>query len=444
MNIFKKAFERGSGPLFNIFAIVASFVTYTSMYGFRKPFSVALFAGQVDFLGASIDYKVLFILAQVFGYTASKFFGIKFVSETTADARCKKILWCIAIAELSLLGFAFAPWNVKFIFLILNGFPLGMIWGLVVGQLEGRRSTELLAAGLSISFILASGIVKSIGRKFLLLGVDEPMMPFVTGLICVPTLLLGVYMLGKIPKPNKEDEAARTKRVPMGYRERKLFFMKYAPGLTILTIFYMLLTALRDLRDNYSREIFEELGLASSSTIFTATELPIAIVVLVIMGMIMFIKDNYRALRVVYLVILCASALIGLSSILLTLNLISGTLWMILLGMGLFLAYVPFNSVLFDRIIAHTKELGTAGFLIYVADSFGYLSSAGVLVYKNLFSVQNSWITFIVELSFAVSVLGIFACLFSFWYFGKEETNYYSPRAMIDRRVLNRSWPKTS
>ena len=47
----------------------------------------------------------------------------------------------------------------------------------------------------------------------------------------------------------------------------------------------------------------------------------------------------------------------------------NGSECMILIGLGAYLAYVPYGSVLFDRIIAHTKFIRTAVFAIYVADA---------------------------------------------------------------------------
>ncbi|MFO0000951.1 MAG: DUF5690 family protein, partial [bacterium] len=47
------------------------------MYAYRKPFSVAVYAGQVDVLGVLLDAKVVLLTAQVLGYALSKFMGIK-------------------------------------------------------------------------------------------------------------------------------------------------------------------------------------------------------------------------------------------------------------------------------------------------------------------------------------------------------------------------------
>ena len=70
--------QRTPESTFSVYAMVASFSTYACMYAFRKPFTVATFEGLS---WAGIDYKIVLITAQVLGYTASKFIGIKVVSE---------------------------------------------------------------------------------------------------------------------------------------------------------------------------------------------------------------------------------------------------------------------------------------------------------------------------------------------------------------------------
>src|SRR5690606_29991559 len=123
----------GARPsVFNVYCIIAAFSTYFCMYAFRKPFSVATFDDdiQIPLLG-DLNYKIVLIIAQVFGYTLSKFLGIKFVSETKPDGRALRIIGLIAVAEFALLLFAIvpAPWNIFCLF--LNGLPLGMVWGMV-------------------------------------------------------------------------------------------------------------------------------------------------------------------------------------------------------------------------------------------------------------------------------------------------------------------------
>ena len=58
-------------PLFTIYAALAAFLTYFSMYGFRKPFSAATFGMYNAVLG--IDYKIWLIFSQLLGYAMSKY-----------------------------------------------------------------------------------------------------------------------------------------------------------------------------------------------------------------------------------------------------------------------------------------------------------------------------------------------------------------------------------
>ncbi|PTT81001.1 hypothetical protein DBR41_18320, partial [Pseudomonas sp. HMWF010] len=124
--------ERANPLAFTLFAGLAGFCAYFSMYAFRKPFAAATF-GEVDGWTLAIDYKIALVLAQVAGYAASKLIGVKVISEIAPARRGAAILGLIGTAWLALLAFAVvpAPWNVAALF--LNGLPLGMIWGLVFG-----------------------------------------------------------------------------------------------------------------------------------------------------------------------------------------------------------------------------------------------------------------------------------------------------------------------
>jgi hypothetical protein len=72
--------------------------------------------------------------------------------------------------------------------------------------------------------------------------------------------------------------------------------------------------------------------------------------------------------------------LLGLSTLAFQAHLLAPLTWMILTGAGLYLAYTPFNAMLFDRMIAAIGKAGNAGFLIYVADASGYAGSVALLV----------------------------------------------------------------
>jgi hypothetical protein len=386
------------------YAIVAAFGTYFCMYAFRRPFAVGTYPGVVHLGALELDHKTLFLVSQVVGYAISKFIGIKVVSELPASRRAAAILACIGVAEgaLVLFGLVPAPWSA--LCLVANGLPLGMIWGLVFGFLEGRRSSDLLGAGLSASFIVASGFVKTSGKVVLGWGVPERWMPATTGLLFAPALFLFVALLAQLPPPSPDDEAARVKRAPMGPAERRAFLRAHAPGVALLTAGYVLLTAYRDFRDSFAREIWDALGYASAPSIMTTAEIPVAAGALLAVGAMMGIRDNRRALLAVHALLVGGAVLVGASTWLWRAGMLSHAAWMIAVGLGLYAGYVPFNCVLFDRLVAASGSVATAGFLIYVADASGYLGSVAVLLYRSLFRAKLAGVEFFVGMSYATAI----------------------------------------
>jgi hypothetical protein len=365
-----------------------------------------------------VSYKVWLIIAQVIGYGAAKFIGIKVISELPAFKRAKGIIIMISIAGISWLFFAITPAPYNILFLFTNGLPLGMGWGLVFGYLEGRSVTEVLGAGVSVSFIFSSGFAKSVGGFVMKhWGTSEYWMPFVSTCLFLLPLLLFLWRINKIPPPSQSDEALRTRREPMKAPERQKFMLTFLPGLIVLILTYLLLTAFRDFRDNFSADVWKSLGYGNSPEIFTKTETPVTIAILIIMGSIMFIKNNRIALIINHLLILSGMLLVGISSYLFDNNLISDPVWMILLGLGLYLGYVPFNSILFDRLIATFKYVSTVGFLIYLADAFGYLGSIGVMMYKEFGQPNLSWLEFFIGAGYVMSVVGSVLIIASMIYF---------------------------
>ncbi len=391
------------------------------MYAFRKPFTASGYDDVQDMWG--LKFKSAIVIAQVLGYTLSKFIGIKVVSEMGRNKRGLAILALIAISEVALLGFALVPVEIKFLFLFLNGIPLGMVWGLVFSFLEGRRYTELMGAGLCTSFIFASGFVKTVGKFLMVNGVSEFWMPAATGLVFALPMVFFVWMLGLLPNPNAEDVALRTERLPMKGPERKAFFKKFAFGLTALIIFYVALTAFRDFRDNFMAELLTALGFGETPGIFTATEVPVTIGVLVLLAFLMLIKNNMRALMINHIIIAFGALVVGASTWLFHNESISAVWWIILTGFGAYTSYIPFNCILFERLIAAFKYPSNAGFLIYLADAFGYLGSVTVLLYKDFFVSELDWVTFFTYACYGVSGSGILFTTAALVYFQRKKAS---------------------
>jgi hypothetical protein len=242
-------------------------------------------------------------------------------------------------------------------------------------------------------------------------------MPWVTGLVFFIPLTILVQLLDKTPDPTHLDVEYRSKRQPMNGKQRLKIFRDFAPGLILLTLAYVLLTVYRDMRDNFSAEIWKSIGITNNSMIFTWSELPIAIFVFLVMGSLIFVKNNRKALMINNYIILSGFILIGLSTLALNTGILNPAAWMILLGLGTYLGYLPFNCLLFDRLIAAFGSAANAGFFIYIADSFGYLGSVGTLIFKNFTDKELSWYRFLTTSSYSLAIVGSLLILLSIGYF---------------------------
>lgn len=350
------------------------------MYAFRKPFTAATFDDQ-EFLGLGL--KSVLVLAQLCGYMLSKFIGVKVVSEMPRSRRAIVMVALIAVAELALVGFAYLPIPGKVLMLFLNGLPLGIIFGLVLAYLEGRRHTEALAAALCASFIVSSGAVKTVGRWLIVeQGVSEFDMPYMTGLMFFLPMLFFVWLLQRTPEPNQEDRRLRSERSVMSRAERVEFIRAYLPGLMLLLLVYICLTVVRTMRDDFAVEIWQAQGVEKQPAVFAQSELMVAVVATLVNALAICFIGNLAALTAATVLMCGGFALSATAVILQWTGHLAAFPFMVACGIGLYIPYVAFHTTIFERLVAASPRPGNLGFLMYLADSIGYLGYAAVVTWK--------------------------------------------------------------
>jgi hypothetical protein len=206
----------------------------------------------------------------------------------------------------------------------------------------------------------------------------------------------------------------------MGAAARRSFLAAYGIGIGLLVTAYVLATALRDFRDNFAAELWAGLGYGRAANVFTASELPVAILALAALGLIIVVRDNTRALMVIHAVVIGGLALLGASTLAFHAGWIGPMAFMVLTGAGIYIAYTPFNAMLFDRMIAFSGRIGTAGFLIYVADAAGYFGSCALLLWRNFGLVQLDWMQVFTASAYGTCVIGIVLVSLSAMFFLKR------------------------
>ncbi len=393
-------------------AALAAFGTYFCMYAFRKPFTAAGFASEPEIFG--VGFKSLLVSTQVLGYALSKVIGIRFISELPSGRRALWLLALIGGAEAALVGFAVTPAPWRFAWLFANGLCLGMVFGLVLGFLEGRRLTEALSAGLCTSFIVADGATKSVGADLLARGISEAWMPAAAGALFFPPLLVFLAMLTRVPPPTPSDIALRAERAPMSASDRRDFFLRYQPGLTLLMLMYLLVTLLRSVRADFAPEIWKGLGVSAPPELFTRSELLVALGILLLNGSVAWIRDNRTAFFTGLGLSAVGAITVAVAALGHQLNLLPPLGFMVLVGLGLYLPYIAVHTTLFERLLAMTRERGNIGFLMYVADSSGYVGYVGLMLSRGRLTASADLTEFFITLCWGVAI-GSLALLIPAW-----------------------------
>ena len=394
-------------------ALVAAFGTYFCMYGYRKPFTAATYSGS-SFWG--MDYKVLLVIAQTMGYVLAKWIGIKIISEIKPYQRILLLSLLIWFAECMLLLFALIPppWNIVCIF--LNGLPLGVVFGLILGFLEGRRNTEVLIAGLCASFIVSDGVSKSVGQLLLNVGIAEKWMPFMAGIVFTLPIIIFIFMLSRVPPPTTADRLSRSIRIPMNGKSRYDFFLKYALGLLGITLAYLLVTLMRSIRADFAPELWKDLGYPKTPAVFTQSEIWVSAGVVLMSALAVLFRNHQRAFQFALF-----SSVIGFVIILISVKIhndgANSFLFMVLLGLGVYLPYVAIHTTIFERLIAITRERANIGFLMYIVDAVGYTGYI-ILILLKYFAPSNESILYLfLRVCTWLGVTGLLVIFFCIWYF---------------------------
>lgn len=406
-------------------AAVACFTTYFCMYGYRKAISAATFDGIII---AGISFKSALIIAQVLGYMTAKFIGIKFISELNKAKRALYILVLIGSAHLCLLGLALVPLPYNVLFLYLNGMSLGLIWGLVFSYIEGRKYTDLLALILSINFIFSSGVAKSLGRVSIdYWGIPELYMPFAVGILFIPLLLLAVWMLTKIPPPSAEEVKSRGIRVPLNGQERMQLFKKFWIGLSAIIAVNLMLTILRDVKDNFAVEILRSLKPDFNPSIFTKMETIAAIAVFCLLIALAAIRSHFKSIMMHHLSIALGLFIVVASVRLLQQGSADPLFLLVLYTVGLYVCYNTLQCLFLDRFISAFGIRANIGFLFYLMDSIGYLGSCVIILYKELFSTSADWLHYFIQVSYVLGAIGLVNIVISMRYFFKKHKQFSLP-----------------
>lgn len=389
-----------SDALFVLWGGGAALLCYSLVYALRKPYTAAGFDGMEIF---GIDYKVAVTVTQIVGYLIAKFAGIKIISELKRPRRLAFIASMGLVAELALLAFGLLPrpWNMFAMF--FNGLALGCMWGVIFSFIEGRRLTDLLASLLGISIVVSSGTAKSLGLFAMNnLGISEFWMPAVIGGIAFPLLCLLAWTLSRMPQPSKKDIRQKSERIVMDGRGRRDILRRFMPILALLFVGNLLLVMLRDVKEDFLVDIFDTTGY--SSWFFAQMDSIVTGIILVLFALMTFVKNNIRALTVLLVMVVAGAVVMSVISFGYDTVNLSPVAWLFIQSLCLYIGYLAFQTLFFDRFIACFRIKGNVGFFIATVDAIGYTGTVCVLMVREFAMPDLDWLAFYNMLAGCVGV----------------------------------------
>jgi hypothetical protein len=103
----------------------------------------------------------------------------------------------------------------------------------------------------------------------------------------------------------------------------------------MLLVVYVMLTIIRDYRSNFAANIWKETGHGNDISLFTKTEIPASLLVLVLMSLLVYIKRNIQALLLNHFLIVLGFVLSLSGTLLFVYNQLSVFWWMTITGVGI-------------------------------------------------------------------------------------------------------------
>lgn len=319
------------------------------------------------------------VIAQLIGYTLSKFFGIRWVGQLKHQNRRRQLIILLILASIPLWVMPILPIFSWPILMLLNGFPLGIVWGIVFSYIEGRDLTEFIGAILACTFVFSSGFV-----KYLTLLIQQELSvsniiatAITSALACFLAIIFSLF-LDKTPPPNESEAKHHAKRKELSKIQQKQFFKENLNFLIPAILIYSILTFSRDFRDNFTAELlaanhdYNGLNIAKYETLIT-------LVLLSCIPFLSLIRNHLKAIQITFIVSAFGSLLNLIALQLFEFEIITSTAFFLVTGFGLYGGYILINISIMNRIVGFRKSPGNCGFLMYSADASGYLTSIIVM-----------------------------------------------------------------
>jgi hypothetical protein len=381
-------------------------ITSTLAYCSTYLISTSVFAGKYDtysFLGKTKD---LLSISQIVGYFVGKIIGLKIFELLGDSYRLPGAIITYVLATVPYILFSFSSPVGQIISIFLSGIFLSLTWGFIIFYIEGEYGSEIIIMFIYMGLIASSGISKTVGAYFIGL-VTENIMPLVCASIGLVLAIIFTVVLSYVQSRYKRDSE---KRLVNASGEHKELIKKYWFGLTLISLTSGVIYAYKNYRDYYAYEIWTELyGNDFIPEIYSISETGVSVVVTLAYMLLFFVKSARVCVYIIFLMMLTGGVTIGVSSVIIVFVRYNPLLWIILIGIGVMIAFIPPGALLYDKLMTAMEKKITSVFLIYISDICGPVLTAVLITIKSYGCPDMTFVKYFEVMSYITSVIVVLA-----------------------------------
>ena len=379
----------------------------------------------------NLSPKTMLVLAFTAGYAIGKLPAFLTVSKLPPWKRLRILLAIVLFSFVTIVCFfRCASIMLQSVFVFIGAIPLSWMFGVMTQYLEGRHATDKLNIGLSLVMLLGGGIARSIAAwMHNVMNNNWEDVPLMVAAMYLPICLISLVVLDTTPPPTRTEAELQRERRPLSMPSGLRFFRRYWPGLCLVFLGYAAASAVRNFREYFAADIYTQALHKGHHHIFNKTtsanvepweyivlELPAAAITSVAIYSVSFVQSNRKALFLISGFVTCGAVICMLSTLCYTQGWFgqmpsngtfneapplsfgppssyrssnhtnhkkiipspnAGYIWILTIGVGTYLMYLPGGFLMFDRLIAASRVDISAAFLIYASDIFGQFATFG-------------------------------------------------------------------
>ena len=208
-------------------------------------------------------------------------------------------------------------------------------------------------------FIYAGNLARGTASLVLQSGIAPLSMPLAVGTVACPIAVGLIWAVSRMPGPSAADISSRSKRRAMTREQRNDFCRRWLLGVLLMLLSYSVTTGIRSFRDFYVQQIFaaalNKPKDQVDSYVYFIADAPGAVLSCLALALANRVTDHMTAIKHLFgaqiAAILFALGATGLFQ----LDLISGVVWQMMLGVGIFVSYTLMQTPVFERLFAATR-----------------------------------------------------------------------------------------